>query len=141
LVALLLGAGLAVAVCRRRHDLPTVLTMTAIAFSLRVLFETELVWYYLWPVAAICLLLSARRGVRYLSVCSVALVATIVLGNHNAVHNIALWWPGLMASLAVMLGSTAGRVGQHQASRTSLLEHGAHGMGVRQLRPAGSPDV
>jgi hypothetical protein len=141
LVALLLGAALAVAVCRRRHDLTTVLTMTAIAFSLRVLFETELVWYYLWPVAAICLLLSARRGATYLSVCSVALVATIVLGNHNAVHNIALWWPGLMASLAVMLGSTAGMVGQHQASRTSSLEHGARGMGVRQLRPAGSPDV
>ena len=115
LVALLLSACLAIAVCRRRHDLPTVLTMTAIAFFLRVLFETELNWYYMWPVAAVCLVLSARRGVSHLGVCSAALVATIVLGNHDAVHNIALWWPGLMASLAVMLGSTAGRVGLHQA--------------------------
>ena len=115
LVALLLSACLAIAVCRRRHDLPTVLTMTAIAFFLRVLFETELNWYYMWPVAAVCLVLSARRGDSHLGVCSAALVATIVLGNHDAVHNIAVWWPGLMASLAVMLGSTAGRVGLHQA--------------------------
>jgi hypothetical protein len=110
LVALLLGAGLAVLVCRRRHDLPTVLTMTAIAFFLRVLFETELIWYYLWPVAALCLVLSARRGISHLSACGAAFVATIVLGNHDAVHDITLWWPALMVSLAVMLGSTAGRV-------------------------------
>lgn len=133
LVALLLSACLAIAVCRRRHDLPTVLTVTAIAFFLRVLFETELIWYYVWPVAAVCLLLSARRGLSHLGVCSAALVATIALGNHDAVHNIALWWPGLMASLAVMLGSTAGRVGQHQDSRMSALEHRARGMGVRQI--------
>jgi len=31
------------------------------------------------------------------------------------VHNIALWWPGLVVSLVVMLGSTVGRVGLHQA--------------------------
>ena len=141
LVALLLGAGLAIAVCRRRHDLPTVLTMTAIAFFLRVLFETELLWYYVWPLAALCLVLSARRGTLNLGVCSVALVATIVLGNHNAVHNVALWWPVLMASLAVMLGSTAGRFGQRQASRLSALEHRARGMGIPQIWPAGSPDL
>ena len=115
MVAVMLSACLGIAVCRRRHDLPTVLTMTAIAFFLRVLFETELTWYYVWPVAALCLVLSARRGALNLGVCSAALFATIVLGNHNAVHNIALWWPALMASLAVMLGSIAGRVGTHQA--------------------------
>ena len=140
LIALLLSACLAIAVCRRRHDLPTVLTMTAIAFFLRVLFETELIWYYVWPVAALCLVLSARRGAVNLGVCAAALVATIVVGNHNAVHNITLWWPALMASLAVMLGSTAGRVGQHHASRMNALERRAHGMGVRQISPAGSPD-
>jgi hypothetical protein len=138
LVALLLSACLAIAVCRRRHDLPTVLTMTAIAFFLRVLFETELIWYYVWPVAAVCLLLSARRGALHLGVCSAALAATIVVGNHNAVHDIVLWWPALMASLAVMLGSTAGRVGLHQASGKSAPEHRARGMGVRAMWPAGS---
>ena len=140
LIALLLSACLAIAVCRRRHDLPTVLTMTAIAFFLRVLFETELIWYYVWPVAALCLVLSARRGAVNLGVCTAALLATIVVGNHNAVHNITLWWPALMASLAVMLGSTAGRVGQHHASRMNALERRARGMGVRQISPAGSPD-
>ncbi len=59
LIAVVLSAGLAVAVCRRRHDLATVLTMTTVAFFIRVLLETELNWYYLWPVAALCLLLSA----------------------------------------------------------------------------------
>jgi hypothetical protein len=141
LIALLLGAGLAIAVCRRRHDLPTVLMMTAIAFSLRVLFETELVWYYLWPVAAVCLLLSARRGVRHLVVCGLALFATIVLGNHHAVHNIALWWPELMASLAVMLGSTVGRVRLHQAERMRPLRHRARGTKFRPIWSVGSPDA
>ena len=46
---------LALAVCRRRHDLQTVLAVTAAAFFLRVLLETELNWYYLWPVPALCL--------------------------------------------------------------------------------------
>jgi hypothetical protein len=133
LVALLISACLAIAVCRRRHDLPTVLTMTAVAFFLRVLFETELIWYYVWPVGAVCLLLSARRGVLHLGVCSAALVAAIVVGNHNAVHNIALWWPGLMTSLAIMLGSTAGRVGQHQDSGMSPLEHRDRGMRVGHI--------
>ena len=108
LLATLLSAALAIVVCRRRHDLPTVLTMTAVAFFLRVLLETELDWYYLWPVAAMCLLLSARRGPTRLGLCSVALVVSIVLGNHNTVHHIALWWPALMVSLVVMLASTSG---------------------------------
>ena len=97
LVATLLAAGLAIAVCRRRHDLPTVLAICAVAFFLRVLFETELNWYYLWPVAAVCLLLSARRGLPSLGLCSAALAASIVLGNHNTIHHIARWWPGMMA--------------------------------------------
>ena len=105
LVATLLAVGLAVVVCRRRHDLPTVLTMCAVAFFLRVLFETELNWYYLWPVAALCLLLAARRSGGRLAMCSAAVVASIVLGNHNTVHHIVLWWPALMASLVVMLAA------------------------------------
>jgi hypothetical protein len=107
LVATVLAVTLAIFVCRRRHDLPTVLTMCGVAFFLRVLFETELNWYYLWPVAALCLLLAARRSGGRLAVCSVAVVASIVLGNHNTVHHIVLWWPALMASLVVMLASAS----------------------------------
>ena len=107
LVATLLAVVLAIVVCRRRHDLPTVLTMCAVAFFLRVLFETELNWYYVWPVAALCLLLAARRSGPRLAVCGAAVVASIVLGNHNTVHDIVLWWPALMASLVVMLASAS----------------------------------
>ena len=106
LIAVALSACLAVVVCRRRHDLATVLTMTAVAFFVRVLLETELNWYYLWPVPALCLLLSLRRGRLRFALCSAALVATMVLGDHK-VHDIALWWPALMGLLAVMALSTA----------------------------------
>ena len=123
LAALLFSACLAVAVCRRRHDLPTVLTITAFAFFMRVVFETEINWYYVWPVAALCLVLSARRGTAQLSVCSAALVASIVVGNHNVVHHIALWWPALMASVTVMLGAAAGGVRIHRTSRSIPRTH------------------
>lgn len=120
LVATVLAVGLAIVVCRRRHDLPTVLTMCAVAFFLRVLFETELNWYYLWPVATVCLLLSARRSGARLALCSAAVVASIILGNHNTIHHIVLWWPALMVSLVVMMTSASGpharRVLSHRAS-------------------------
>jgi hypothetical protein len=103
LVATVLSAALAVAVCRKRHDLATVLTMVAFAFFLRVLLETELNWYYVWPVPAMCLPLAMRRGTMPFWLCSSALVASVALGDHEAVHHIALWWPALMATLAVML--------------------------------------
>ncbi len=105
LIAIAVSACLAVVVCRRRHDLTTVLTMTTVAFFIRVLLETELNWYYLWPVPALCLLLSLRRSRLRFGLCSASLVAIMVLGNHK-VHDIALWWPALMALLAIMLLST-----------------------------------
>ena len=135
LIALALSACLAVVVCRRRHDLATVLTMTTLAFFIRVLLETELNWYYLWPVPALCLLLSLRRSRLRFGLCSAALVATMVLGDRR-VHHIALWWPALMALLAVMLLSTgpsprrwAARVapatGRHEHAPESTVECGA----------------
>jgi hypothetical protein len=101
-VAIVLGAALAVVVCRRRHDLGTVLTMTAVAFFLRVLLETELNWYYLWPVPAICLLLALRRSTGRFVVCTAALVLSMVLGDRQ-VHHIVLWWPALMATVVAVL--------------------------------------
>lgn len=107
LVATVLSAVLAFAVCRRRHDLATVLSMTAVAYFLRIVLETELNWYYLWPVPALCLLLSLRRSTMRFVICSAALVASIALGDHVRVHHIDRWWPTLMASLVVMLLTTA----------------------------------
>jgi len=103
-LATLLGAALAVLVCHRRHDIDTVLGMAAIAFFLRVLFETELNWYYLWPVPALCLLLAVRRSAFRFGLCTAALVVSMVLGDRR-VHDIVLWWPALMATLVVMLAS------------------------------------
>jgi hypothetical protein len=106
LVATLLGAALAVWVCHRRHDLPTVLGITAVAFFVRVALETEFNWYYLWPVPALCLLLSLRRSNLRFAVCSVALLASIVLGDHR-VHRVGPWWVALMATGLAMLASAA----------------------------------
>ena len=78
--------------------------MAAVAFFLRVLFETELNWYYLWPVPALCLLLSLRRSPFRFGLCTAALVVSMLLGDRR-VHDIVLWWPALMATLVVMLAS------------------------------------
>jgi hypothetical protein len=102
LVATLLSASLAFAVCRRRQDLATVLTMTAVAFYVRILFETELNWYYVWPVPALCLLLAMRRSWQRFSVCSAALVASILITPHAA-RSPWPWWPTLMATLTLIL--------------------------------------
>lgn len=103
-VVTLFAVAVAVLVCHRRYDLPSVLAVTAMAFFLRVLFETELNWYYLWPVPALCLLLSMRRSRRRFWLCSIGLAASLAVGNHNEVHhNIELWWPALMATQVLML--------------------------------------
>ena len=62
LVAIVVGAALGVWVCHRHHSLPTVLALVSVAFFLRIVLETEINWYYLWPVPALCLLLAIRRG-------------------------------------------------------------------------------
>ncbi|HVT41753.1 MAG TPA: hypothetical protein VHD39_02130, partial [Acidimicrobiales bacterium] len=106
LAAILISATLALAVCRRRPGLHVILAMTAVAFFFRILLETEMNWYYLWPVPALCLLLALRRSWLRFGSCAVALVASIALGDHR-VHHIALWWPALMGTAVVMLLSAA----------------------------------
>jgi hypothetical protein len=102
LVATLLSASLAFAVCRRRHDLATVLTLTAVAFYVRILFETELNWYYVWPVPALCLLLAMRQSWLRFSVCASALLASILITPHAA-RSPFPWWPALMATVTLIL--------------------------------------
>jgi hypothetical protein len=102
LIATLLGALAGWLVCRRWRDLPTVLTMITIGFELRVLLESEINWYYLWPVCALCLLLSARSGWRRLVLATAGLATTIALCPHRARTDIP-WWPELMAVTLVML--------------------------------------
>jgi hypothetical protein len=106
LIAIVVSAALAVAVCHRRHDLPTVLSLCAVGFFVRVLLETELNWYYLWPVPALCLALALRRSRARFWTCAVALVASIVLGDRK-VHHLVPWWPALMGLLVLMLLTAA----------------------------------
>ena len=90
------------AACRRRHDLPFVLFVMALAFTFRVLFESELLGYYFFPVVALCLLLSLRRGWARFDVCAAVSLVNVALGNHR-VHDIVLWWPAMMATVLVLL--------------------------------------
>jgi hypothetical protein len=106
LLSTAVGALLAAAVCRRRHDLGTVLFMVTVAFTLRLLLETELNWYYLWPLAAVSLLLAIRASWPRFCLCAIALSCSIVIGAHR-VHAIGLWWPAMMATMAVMVVSAA----------------------------------
>src|SRR6185437_2954864 len=91
LAAIVISAVLALVVCRRCPGLPVVRGMTAVAFFARVLLETEMNWYYLWPVPALCLLLAMRRSGMRFGLCAGALAVSIVLGDRR-VHEIALWW-------------------------------------------------
>jgi hypothetical protein len=111
LVAIVVASLLGVLVCHRRHSLPSVLALISFAFFLRIALETEMNWYYLWPVAALCLLLSMRGSTVRFGVCSLALGASMVLGDRR-VHDIVAWWPLLMATAVVMLLAAAPAPGQ-----------------------------
>ncbi len=47
-----------------------------------------------------------RRSTLRFGVCSVALVATMVLGDRR-VHDIVVWWPALMTTAVVILLTAA----------------------------------
>ncbi len=89
-------------VCRRRHDLPTVLLVMTLAFTLRVVLETELLGFYFFPVVALALILTLRRSWGLFWACASASVVGLVLGNQK-VHDIGSWWPALMATTLVMV--------------------------------------
>jgi hypothetical protein len=102
LVATLVAVVVGWVVCRRRHDLPFVLFVMAIAFTLRVVFESELLGFYFFPVIAVCLLLSLRSGWARFNVGAAVSLLNLALGNRRE-HTIALWWPAMMATVLVLL--------------------------------------
>ena len=104
LVATLAAVALGYVLCRHRHDLPTVLFVTSLAFTLRVVLESELLGFYFFPVVAICLLLTLRcRSWSLFAVCAVVSVVSLFLGNRRA-HDLDLWWPAMMATTLAMVG-------------------------------------
>jgi hypothetical protein len=104
LVAVVAAVALGWAVCRRRFDLPTVFVVMAAAFTLRVVFESELLGFYFYPVVALALLLTVRaRSWSWFSVCAALSVVSLVLGNRRA-HDVVAWWPGMILTTVVVLG-------------------------------------
>ncbi|HWD54218.1 MAG TPA: hypothetical protein VG346_03810 [Acidimicrobiales bacterium] len=102
LVATAAAVALGLVVCRRRHDLATVLLVMTLAFTLRVALETELLGFYFFPVVALALVLTLRRSWALFWACAATSVVNLVLGNHK-VHHITSWWPALMTTTLVMV--------------------------------------
>jgi hypothetical protein len=102
LVATALAVVLGWVACRRRHDLPTVLFVMALAFTLRVVFESELLGFYFSPVVAICLLLTMRQSWSRFELAAVLSLVSLVLGNRRQ-HAITLWWPAIMLTTMAMV--------------------------------------
>lgn len=107
LVATLIAVVLGILICRHRHDLPTVFFVTALAFTLRVLLENELLGLYFFPVIALTLLLTLRRSPVLFGWCAAASLLCLFLGNRKVHADIALWWPAIMATTVVMVGLAA----------------------------------
>lgn len=119
-------------VCRRRYDLPAVLFVMTLAFALRVVFESELLGFYFFPVVAVSLLLTLRRSWTCFELCAVATVVCTALGNRRQ-HAIALWWPAIMlTTLAmVLLASTAlADADTTEEVRTAALRRGSLPVGT-----------
>jgi hypothetical protein len=100
LIALVLGF----VICRHRHDLPTVLFVMALAFTVRVLLENELLGLYFFPIVALTLLLTLRRSPVLFGWCAAASLFCLILGNRKVHADIALWWPAIMVTALFMMG-------------------------------------
>jgi hypothetical protein len=112
--------------CRRRHELPTVFFVMSLAFTLRVLLESELLGFYFLPVVVLCLLLTIRRSWSLFGVCAAASVACLILGNRRA-HDILFWWPAIMATTLFMVGLAAASLRATPASDEQELPRPAGG--------------
>jgi hypothetical protein len=104
LVATLIAVILGVALCRHRHDLPTALFAMTLVFTVRVLLESELLGLYFFPIVALTLLLTLRRSPVLFGWCTAASLLCLSLGNRKVHADIALWWPGIMATTVFMVG-------------------------------------
>jgi hypothetical protein len=124
LVSTLAAMVLGFIACRRRHDLPTVLFVMSLAFTLRVLLESELLGFYFFPVVALCLLLTVRQSGSRFGVCAAASVVCLILGNRR-VHDIVFWWPAIMATTIFMVGLAGASVRSRPAAGEQELPHPA----------------
>jgi hypothetical protein len=103
LIGLVVGAAVAVVVCRRQaRRVDAVLWTVAVAFWLWLVFESVIDSYYTWPVLAITLLLCARRSAWHLA--AGAVLAIFVTWFSNVVWaGIWPWWTILLLALGSLL--------------------------------------
>ncbi len=126
LVATVAAVALGYALCRRRHDLPTVVLAMSLAFTLRVVLESELLGFYFFPVVAISLLLTLRsRSWSPFGACAALAILCLVLGNRRA-HDVVLWWPAIIATTFAMVALAHGVCRRRPA--TPSAEVGRHGV-------------
>jgi hypothetical protein len=117
LIVTLAAFAIGYVVCRRRHDVETVLLMIVAGCMLRVLFETELLGFYFLPVTAICLLVAMRQSRGRFLACAIGSTVCIILGNRRE-HSISVWWPSIMATAVLLLLIVAiPVVARHRAPR------------------------
>jgi energy-coupling factor transporter transmembrane protein EcfT len=74
---------------------------TAVALSLRSVFEPVMVAYYLWPPLAVALVAAARDWSRLVPTGCVAVVLTFV--SQAQWHNPWIWWTPMVMGLALAL--------------------------------------
>ena len=133
LVATAAAIILGVVVCRRRYDLPTVLFVMALAFTLRVVLETELLGFYFFPVVALALVLTLRHSWALFWACAATSFACLALGNQK-VHHIAVWWPAIMATTLALVAMAA--VAWRREAITSEVAHTVPRRGVLASTPS-----
>ena len=133
LVATVAAVVLGWVACRRRHDLPIVLFVMAVAFTIRVVLESELLGFYFFPVIALCLLLTMRQGWSRFGWCAALSVACLALGNRRE-HAIALWWPAIIATTVAMVVLAYGAVSETDPGRVDLAR-------LARRRRTGTPPV
>jgi hypothetical protein len=109
LLAVAVAAIVGVLICRRSAGIKPVLWTLALVFFIRLVFEATIADFYVWPVLAVVLLLSARRGVIPLITMA---VAAILLTWFQQIHwqGIWGWWVLTIGSLTVMLVLTRPRL-------------------------------
>jgi hypothetical protein len=89
-------------VCERnRGRLDVALWAVLASFWLWLLTESVLDAYYVWPVLALAIVLSARRRTAVTVVVSAVAVGADWFANHH-VHDPWLWWGVLMGGLSVL---------------------------------------
>lgn len=88
--------------CRRRPVLELMLWMSALGFLLRVVGESVLDSFYLWPVLAVGLVLAAGRARwRFGAVMALALFLSIFANRH--LPGVWPWWGTVVGSLVAVL--------------------------------------